>query len=411
MRLLVTANEGTSQLVADECSALDLRVGKVRWDGVELTGGFANVAKLLVWLRVGERVLVHLHTFDCRDARDLYEGTREAKWLEWVDSSATVGVVATGKLPGDRKSPHALRTHVFAAQKVKDALVDELRGAFGHRPDIELRDPDVQVIVRFFGNRCSLFLDASGAPLHRRGYRFTGVEAPVSETLAAAILADTGFARGDRLVDPMCGSGTIAIEAAMIHAGLAPGAERAFGIERWPVRRREVRKALDRVRKDARARRRALKRPKDRPILASDIDPQAVAATRQNARTAGVEGLMRIVEADARELKAPAARTHITTNVPWGERIGEELEALYGDMGKRVASFDGCRLAVLSGHEGFVDAFGLRPDRTTELRNGRLDVRLHHYDIGANDRDANDRDANDRDANDRDESAEQTASS
>lgn len=384
MRILVTASEGSAEIVGRECEALGLDVYKVRRDAVEMTADSEQLATALVWLRTGERVLVHLHSFECNDATTLYAGALEVPWNHWLDPSVSIAVTTTGKLPPPpRDSKKPLRTHVFASQVIKDAIVDRVREQHGIRPDVVPRDPDVRVVARIFGDRCGLFLDATGSPLNWRGYRHTSVKAPLTETAAAAFLHDAGYTGSRALVDPMCGSGTIAIEAGMMAAGIAPGGERAFGIERWPLVPDKFHRALERVRQKARNIRRAANKQPRTMVQGFDVDPEAVTAARTNAKMAGVGGWVHFDVADIADLQPPAAGTLVATNPPYGERIGDDVVELYKTMGAVLGNCKGCDLAILDGHDSFPDAFGLAPERTSRMRNGQLKILLHHWRVEA----------------------------
>ncbi len=378
MRLLATAGFHVAPLLAAECKRLGLHIAKQRDDGVELRGRWRELARALVGLRVADRLLIHLGSSGCGDADLLYEGVTALPGLDWIDATTSISVFATGPLPeADPANRRAIRSHVFGSQRIKDGVVDVLRERYGRRPDVDPRDADVRIIARFHGERVGLFLDASGAPLSRRGYRNSQVEAPLAETLAAAVVMDAGYKGKRAFHDPMCGSGTLAIEAGMVAARLAPGAERSFAVERWPLVRKVARAALDPVRERARDRRRGL-RPGDVPtIVASDTDPAAVAATRNNVRAAGLARFVRVELADATTVASPAD-AYIIANPPYGERIGDDVLDLYARLGSHWGALDPRRISVLDGHEGFVDALGLPVARTTELRSGRLDVRLRH---------------------------------
>lgn len=383
MRLLATAARGCSTFVADECRRLGLKVDKVRDDGVQVQGGWRELGRALVGLRTADRVLIHLGSSAAADGDELYEGARALDWARWLDATTTISVFATGPLPEtSRDAVRPLRSHMYAGQRVKDAIVDALRHEHGRRPDVDPRDADARIAVRFSGARCGIFLDASGASLNRRGYRFASVKAPVGETLAASILMDAGYNGRTPLFDPLCGSGTLAIEAAMIAAHLAPGAERSFAVERWPLVREAAREALDGAREKARDRRRSLD-PRDvAPIHASDHDPAAVDATRQNLKAAGLDRIVRVSVAEAVDLRAPNG-AHIVCNPPYGERIGDDVLALYRSLGEAWSQQRGSRLTILDGHDGFVDAFGQPIERTTLFQSGRIPVRVHHIRLGA----------------------------
>ena len=221
MRVLITASAGTQRLLAGSCGDLGLRPRRVPAHGVELDLDWAQIAKALVHVAIGQRVLIRLAHFLVDGADALYDGTLTVDWTRFLDPQQTLAVAATGRLPRPRvptRAPGQLTHHVFASQRVKDAICDQLRQRTGARPSVDLDAPDVRVVARFHGDSCSLWLDPAGAALHRRGYRVESGPAPLRETLAAAVVYASGWsapgARTRPLRDPFCGSGTLLIEAA-----------------------------------------------------------------------------------------------------------------------------------------------------------------------------------------------------
>ena len=265
-----------------------------------------------LWSRTAMRVLAPLSSFPAPDAAALYEGVRAVDWTEWLTVKTTLAVDATGTAPG-------LHHAGFVALKVKDGVVDCLRDRLGARPDVDTRDPDVRIVVHLARGQAELSLDLSGAPLYRRGYRNTVQDAPLKETLAASILA-LGSADPDLpFLDPLCGSGTLAIEHALSARRIAPGLKRVFGFQRWPRYRGEWQSAWDSMKEEARA---AALPAAPAPIRASDRSEEALDGARRNARAAGVEGDIRIELAEARSIEPFGDRGTICANPPYGERIG-----------------------------------------------------------------------------------------
>ena len=393
MEVLATAAEGTAPILAEECAALGFRVVHVRRDGVVLDLNTISTARALVHLRVATRLLLAIDDIRSGDADELYASLRHLDWTHWLDDRHTIAVRASGALPGSPEAPQrrggrpargpAIRTHIFAAQRAKDAICDHLRGRLGARPNVDVDDPDVQIVLRFRGERCSVYLDISGDAMHRRGYRTDTVAAPLKETLAAALVGWMDW-RGDRpLIDPMCGSGTLIIEALMRHLNIAPGMKRDFAIERWPHHGEAVGLLLDAERERALAHaEEAIAAAKDLEVVAADFDRAALRATRTHLERAGLTALVHVVRHNVRKMDVPPPRAVIVTNPPYGERIGgSQVVDLYEAMAARWATFDGLDVWVLDGHEDFVDRFGYRPLKTWPLRNGKLHVRWHHLSL------------------------------
>jgi 23S rRNA (guanine2445-N2)-methyltransferase / 23S rRNA (guanine2069-N7)-methyltransferase len=385
MRVLATASAGTQRLLASECGDLGLRPRRVPAHGVELDLDWDGVARALVHLRIAQRVLIFLHQFPCDGSLSLYDGARAVDWRRWIDGKQTLAIAATGRLPG-RARGGALKTHVFANQRVKDAICDQLRDATGLRPSVDLDNPDVRVVARFSGDGCSLWLDPGGDALHRRGYRAHAGGAPLRETLAAAVVRASGWSGEAPLLDPMCGSGTLLIEAASAALGLAPGRDRAFAATRWrhdgaelgPLLRAEQRAA-----QDAAANALASPRAAALDVRGVDVDAGLLQVARKNAELAGLGAVVRFSSGDATAMAAPKPGTVLVCNPPYGERLGgDDVERLYTAMGARWRSFEGCEAHIVDGHSGFAQAFGLPWTDELTLSNGDLTVLLRRYELG-----------------------------
>ncbi|HAN31735.1 MAG TPA: hypothetical protein DCQ06_09085 [Myxococcales bacterium] len=389
MEVLATAAEGTADLLAEECRELGLTIVHVRRDGVVLDLNTKATAKALVHLRIATRLLLAVDDCFSSDAEDLYRSIRQIDWRRWLDDRHTIAIHATGALPGSPEAPSrrgraprgpGIKNHVFAAQKAKDAICDQLRNRIGERPSVDLEDPDVRVVLRFRGDRCGVYLDISGEAMHRRGYRVDMVEAPLKETLAAAIVRAANWDGKCPLLDPMCGSGTLIIEAVMLHLGIAPGAMRDFAIERWPHHGQSLQALLEKEREQAQHdAKEAIANAQLPSVVAADFDRTALRATRTHLERVGLDKLVEVSRVNARRMDAPPAGTMIVTNPPYGERIGgKDVTDLYRDLSHHWAPFEDLDLHILDGHEGFIGAFGYQPVEELALRNGPLHVRLLH---------------------------------
>jgi 23S rRNA (guanine2445-N2)-methyltransferase / 23S rRNA (guanine2069-N7)-methyltransferase len=372
LSFFATASAGTEDLLAAELraiGAIGIRPGR---GGVRFTGEIPGALKACLWLRTAMRVLYPLSSFPAADEKQLYEGARAIDWRQHLDVRKTFAVEATGL------SPTLRHTH-FTALRVKDAIADSMRDAFGQRPDVEARSPDVRVIAHLSHDRCDVSLDVSGEPLFKRGYRLEPTKASLKETLAAAVLLSSGYDGTKPLVDPMCGSGTIALEAAMIAHGQAPGLMRSFGIERWPSFDATQRAAMKQLRDEARAAIRT-----EAPLIrASDRDPEAVAATQANIFRLKLP--VQLEELDARELKPSDSPGYIVCNPPYGERLEaggrKQLKTFFWQLGQQWRSHAGAHVSVLAGGPEFESAFGMRPVAKRNLYNGPIPCELLQYDI------------------------------
>jgi putative N6-adenine-specific DNA methylase len=357
-------------VLREEVVALGHPEAKAGRGSVRFAGDLAAAYRANLWLRTAVRVLRTVGEGAAADGAALYALAESLPWEELVDRGQTIAVEAVGREP-------AFRNTAFAALKVKDAVVDRLRARRGARPDVDRSDPDVRIHVHLGGGRAEIALDSTGEPLAHRGYRPRGGPAPLAETLAAGVLLLAGYDGARPLLDPMAGTGTIAIEAALIATRSAPGLRRRFACERWGVGRPSV---IASCRDEARAARVAARTT----IVAADCDPRAVAAARRNAREAGVGEEVRVELRDARQLLPPGEGALIVTNPPYGERLGDaaELSSLYRELGdalKRRAT--GGTAWLLVGNPELVKAVGLRPARRIVLFNGPIECRLLRFDL------------------------------
>lgn len=366
----------------------DLGFARVRPQvgGVIFFGDKADGYRACLWSRVAMRIQLVLDRVTATDADALYRGIRDMPWEDHVPAGATIAVDAHGE-------NDELRNTKFTALKVKDALCDRLRELRGARPDVDPRDPDVAVNVALHPRKATIYLNLSGASLHRRGYREDGVqtEAPLKETLAASVLLAAGWpeiaAAGGNLIDPMCGSGTFAVEAALIAANVAPGLLRErWGFEGWAQHDAEL---WETVRGEAEAERDwSFAAPR---VLAGDIDERAVTVARDNARRADVEDLVRFYVGDAAQLSrhmralrgAKQGAGLLVCNPPYGIRLsaGDELPAVHEALAAAVDSVPASwELALITPDTGIDTALGRVPETELSCYNGPIEawVRLYH---------------------------------
>lgn len=374
-RFFVTCARGTEGALRREL--VGLRIGSPKGDsgGVWFEGPIAMAMGVCLHARVAVRVLMEIATFDARDADSLYRGVRAVAWADWLTTSTTLAVHASVR------DNLALTHSGFAALKTKDAVVDALRDKLGARPDVDTKDPDVSIVLHVAGARVGLFLDLAGEALHRRGYRLAMTEAPLKETLAAAVLALGGVALDRPFVDPMGGSGTLAIEQAQAARGIAPGLRRRFGFQRWPIFAGDLQAAWARLHAEAAARA-AASPPTLPPIVCADADRGAVDAARRNAAAAGVADAITFHVADIGALAPPpGAPGTICTNPPYGERLQErDLAALYRRLAVAFARLPDWAVVLLSGNPLLQREIGTKPRISHRLYNGPLEVRLLRWD-------------------------------
>jgi 23S rRNA (guanine2445-N2)-methyltransferase / 23S rRNA (guanine2069-N7)-methyltransferase len=377
-----TCPKGLEYLLRDELVALGILAHEAL-AGVHFGGGLESAYRACLESRLASRILMTLAEFDAPDADALYAGVRAVDWSRHMAPDATLAIGATGR-------SGAITHSGFAAQKAKDAIVDQCRERFDARPTIQPEHPDLRLNLRLHKGRATLSLDLSGEPLHRRGWRREQGEAPLKETLACAMLLRARwpeiYEAGGALVDPMCGSGTLLIEAAWMVAGVAPGLRRDhFGFLGWRGHDAGLWQSLH----DA-AQERALEGLRGlRPcFFGSDSDPRMIAVATRNLQSAGVAGFVSLDRRAVEHLEPPPgfASGLVISNPPYGERMGDlaTLPALYRCFGERLrAGFAGWHAAVLTSEPELERALALHADRHYVLFNGALECRLALFDVRA----------------------------
>ncbi|MCB1669242.1 MAG: bifunctional 23S rRNA (guanine(2069)-N(7))-methyltransferase RlmK/23S rRNA (guanine(2445)-N(2))-methyltransferase RlmL [Pseudomonadales bacterium] len=381
----VTCPKGLEELLLDELQALGAEDLRMTVAGVYANGPLALAYRMCLWSRLANRVLLPLARFDVESAEQLYEGVQAVAWPEHLTPRQTIAVDFVG-------SNDAIRHTQFGAQRVKDAVVDVIQAKYADRPDVDLRRPDIRINAHLSKDRVNISLDLSGESLHKRGYRQAMVPAPLKENLAAALLIRAGWPQmindlADKaaLVDPLCGSGTLLIEGALMAADIAPGLKRSkFGFHNWLQHDDEQ---WQQVHSEAISRSRVgLEKGKAGllpEIRGYDKDTRAVRAAEDNIIDAGLDGIIRVMAKPLNAFKKPTHRQIekglLITNPPYGERWGEmeELRPLYQQLGELAKQeCPGWRLAVFTGNEALAGELRLRADRKYKLFNGTIASQL-----------------------------------
>lgn len=365
-----TTAKGLEPVLADELQALNVRDVVPGTGGVHFRGSRADGYRACLWLRTANRVLQPVGTFACPSPEQLYAGMHEVPWEEFLTPAMTLALDASVR--------DSVLTHSrFAALKGKDAIVDRLRERCGQRPDIDPAAPDLPVNLHIHKNQCTVSLDLAGAGLHRRGYRLERTIAPLRETLAAGLILLSGWDGTTPFVDPMCGSGTLPIEAALIATRTAPGLARSFAFQKWPGFDAHAWQAL---RDEAHQ----LRRPAAAMILGADRDPRALVAARDNASRQPAAGCIIWDRADFSRLTAPAGSGTLLCNPPYGERLRDDvaLETLYRSIGDTLKQrWTGWTAWLLTGNLAAAKSIGLKATRRIPLWNGPLECRLLKYEL------------------------------
>ncbi|HEY5900141.1 MAG TPA: THUMP domain-containing protein [Burkholderiales bacterium] len=360
-----TCPRGLEPLLVRELSTLDVAASAVP-GGVAFTGGWQSCYRANLWSRIASRILWRVGQFDYRNEHDLYAAVGAVDWPRYFKVERTLRVNVTAQ-----RSP--LKSLEFATLRIKDAVCDRFRAKVGSRPSIDRSNPDVRVHAFLEEERGTLYLDTSGEPLFKRGWRADAADAPLRENLAAGIVMLTGWQPSEVLLDPMCGGGTFLVEAAAMARGRAPGAKRGFGFEKLAA---FDAKAWDAVK-------RATAPGEHAPrLFGSDTDPKALSATRRNLAAAGVERWVALDRADVLERAAPAPSGVMVMNPPYGERMGsaEELAIFYPKLGDALKQrFAGWRCYVFTADMRLPKLIRLTPSRRIPLWNGALECRLYEF--------------------------------
>jgi 23S rRNA (guanine2445-N2)-methyltransferase / 23S rRNA (guanine2069-N7)-methyltransferase len=375
---IATAPVGAASVLAEELAAFGASDIRERSHDVKFQGTLDVGYRACLWSRTATRVLLSVGSVDATSSKNLFDAVKRMDWREHLAPGATLACDCSG-------GNESIRHTIYGSQLLKDAVCDSLRDATGERPNIRPERPDVLLHLHVEGPAALVSVDFSGESLHRRGYRIDGGRAPLKENVAAAVLLRAGWpavnAAGGLLVDPLCGSGTFLTEAAMIAADAAPALNREyFGFSGW---RGHDAALWDRMREEARERRAA--RTPRRCILGSDVDPDAVRMSIENAAHAGVADWIHVEKRALGEVTRPNSDLGlVVTNPPYGERIGAEsgLSELYSELGRTLREqFKGWQAAVLTGNPPLARNLGVYAKRTHRVNNGTIECRLLRFDL------------------------------
>ena len=366
--LIATTTFGLEAVVKRELLALGFKDQKASEGKIEFAAAVEDIPTANLWLRSADRVLLKLGEFNAVTFEELFEQTRALPWEAWIP--------VDGKFNVNGKSIRSTLESVSACQAiVKKAVVERLKAAY-HKEWFEETGAEFTIQVALLKDTATLTIDTSGKGLTRRGYRTHGGSAPLKETLASA-LVQLSFWNKDRiLVDPMCGSGTILIEAAMIGRNMAPGLKREFAAEKWPA-------IPDKVWRVARLKAfEAVDKQAELQISGSDIDAEMVEAARVNARKAGVGQDILFEQKDVKDLWIDKQYGILITNPPYGYKLGEfrEMNDIYISLNKTFKKKTGWSIYVLTADKKFPDYFKRsRPDKVRKLFNGPIEVQFYQY--------------------------------
>lgn len=369
---LITCGRGIMPFLHKEVKQLGYDVLSSHETGLEIEAEYEDCYKLNLCLRTAMHVMYLLKKFACTSPDELYKVVSSLPWEDIISPTEYVSVVSMA----DTKH---LKNSMFASQRVKDAIVDRIMQRCGSRPDAGPQRDNVVINLFWKNNRCWLYVDTSGNKLSDRTYRKFPHTAPLRETLAAALLSAANYDGSVPLVDPMCGSGTLAIEAALIALNRAPGLLRVnyglmhlknFNSDAWQATRKQIKKNS--------------KQQLPAKIIASDISQQAVDTAKKNAQTAGVEQLIEFHVCDFRQIIMPEPGGIIITNPEYGIRMGQEIQLrkIYKDMGTFFQTkCNGYKAYVFAGNMRLAEQIPLQPADTTYFSNAKIDCKLFEYDL------------------------------
>jgi putative N6-adenine-specific DNA methylase len=358
-------------IAARELSALGAKEIRQDYGGVYFQGDRALLYRANLWCRTVFRIFLPIAKVKSYNAAELYRSVQELDWRVYLNPNMSIAVNCTGS------NKNLNHTH-FTALQIKDAIVDWQTKEWGKRSNVDVEQPDLLINAHIDNNRCLLSLDSSGSSLHRRGYRPAVGTAPLKETLAAAILEIAQWTPDLPFVDPMCGSGTLPIEASLKALNIAPGLYREFGFQTWLDFDSEL---WNKIEADAEAKQIS---NIDVPIIGSDRDVGVLQQAKMNARSWSLERYIKFTCQELSEIEAPADRGIIICNPPYGKRLGDEaklgeLYRLLGDIFKQ--RFKGWTAYILTSSKQLSKQVGLRTSSRTKVYNGTIPCTLLKYEM------------------------------
>ena len=365
-QFFATCPRGLEALLVDELSHNKAHKILATDGGVAFEGNLETMYRVNLHSRIATRVLSRVGEGTYATEEDIYKATFKLQWPSWFKVSQTIRVKVTGV-----KCP--LKSLDFVTLRIKDAVCDRFREEGALRPSVSVRDPDVRIHAYLTQNQYQLYLDTSGAPLYQRGFRDVSVIAPLRENLAAGIIMLSSWKPGTPFLDPMCGSGTFLIEAAMMAVNQPPGLKRGFGFQQLKSFDEMLWKKIE---TEAIAK---MKPIEFLEIYGSDMDLRAVRVARHNLKVAGLEEVAKVIQSDFIKLEPPRSEGVLVTNPPYGQRIGEDedLKEVYPVWAKHMKeSFGGWDTYFLTADLEMPKDMRLKPSKKTPLFNGALECRL-----------------------------------
>jgi len=374
--LLLTCTRGFEAQAQAEAEALGCTQLEVFGGGIRAKADFKTAMSVCLWSRTINKIMVEIASCHVVKEDSLYDLGHSISLDPWFSSMSTFCIHA--HINDDRfKNP------VILSLKVKDGIVDKMREVWGCRASVDTSRPDIELNLQILQKKARLFVELQGDPLNMRGYRRRQNMAPIRETLAASMINVSGWLPGSKLFDPMCGSGTFAIEAALVATKTAPGIQRHFGFEKLPFFEHDYRDAWKELRDEAREISKSGRKNCDSEIFASDIDEGALDIALNNAKTAGVDQFIHFKRADVLSLK-PVSGNYIM-NPPYGDRLtvsGFDLPEFYFQLGRHLRTFSESNLTIISTPELLKKNMHMKPDARYSTFNGPIACEVANYSLG-----------------------------
>lgn len=360
---------GIEAVLKREITNLGYEIDQVEDGRITFHGEVSAIAKANIFLRTAERVMIKVGKFKAKTFDELFEATKGFPWEQFLPQDAKFWVTKATPVKSELMSPSDIQSIV------KKAIVERMKQVY-KVSWLEENGAKYPIRVNILKDEVVICLDTTGVSLHKRGYRKATAKAPLSETLAAALIMLTPWHKDRILVDPFCGSGTIAIEAAMIGANIAPGINRSFLAEHWTnvIPQKDWYNAIDEAYK-------AINRDVTMHIQAFDLDPDVIKAARENAERAEVDQYIHFQQQDFHNLKNSKKYGFIITNPPYGERLEEkkDMPELYGDIGKVFSTLDTWSYFIISGYDGAENAIGRKATKNRKIYNGMIKTYYYQY--------------------------------
>ena len=364
--------KGLEEVLAGEITSIggnDIEIGR---RAVTFTGDKSMLYRANLWLRTASRVLVPIATFRAGDADEVYNEVKQIDWEQYMDLTTTFSIDAT-------VYSETFKHSRYVTYKVKDAIADRFNEKYGKRPSVRITEPDLYINVHIADRTVTISLDSSGDSLHKRGWRVANTEAPINEALAAGMLLLAGWNGQSDLYDPMCGSGTILIEAALIALNIPPGIfHKHFAFENWKDFNKDLFETVSEDDSD--------EREFTHHIYGSDAGFYAVQAALKNVRSAGVQKYIDVKQIRLEEIRHEqgAQGALVLINPPYGERLGQDknIMDLYANIGKALKfQFTGATAWIISGNEEALKCIGLKPAKKIHLLNGEIECLYNQYEL------------------------------